>query len=63
MLLTNANIPDKKWPSTERYSEYQRLTHWKLFLAFAFPGFFLSTTLESLVRKPADQDSTKYLLS
>jgi hypothetical protein len=31
----------------------QRLTHWKLFLAFAFPGFFLSTTRESLVKKPA----------
>jgi hypothetical protein len=30
-----------------------RLTHWKLFLAFAFPGFFLSTTRESLVKYPA----------
>lgn len=35
----------------------QRLTHWKLFLAFAFPGFFLSTTRESLVKKPAGKTS------
>jgi len=28
-------------------------THWKLFLAFAFPGFFRSTTRESLVSIPA----------
>jgi hypothetical protein len=29
------------------------LTYWKLFLAFALPGFFLSTTRESLVKYPA----------
>ena len=29
------------------------MTHWKLFLAFALPGFFRSTILESLVKKPA----------
>jgi hypothetical protein len=31
------------------------LTHWKLFLALAFPGFFLSTTRESLVKYPPVQ--------
>lgn len=39
-----------------------RLTHWKLFLAFAFPGFFLSTTRGSLVKNPADHHTTNMSL-
>jgi hypothetical protein len=50
-------IPLKLYTITQfsklrRFTCY-RLTHWKLFLAFAFPGFFLSTTRESLVKYPA----------
>lgn len=32
--------------------QHQRFTHWKDFRAFALPGFFRSTTRESLVRSP-----------
>ena len=46
--------PFKLSPSGFRSLACQRLENWKLRRAFRFPYFFRSTTLASLVRKPAD---------
>ena len=50
--LTGDILPTKRKYIVWRFAG-QRLTHWKDFRALALPGFFLSTTLASLVRRPA----------
>jgi hypothetical protein len=46
-------VPGGKDKPQDLFLQDYLLTHWKLFRALAFPGFFRSTTLESLVNIPA----------